>query len=289
MAIKAGECDIALAFGADKLNHALPQRGGISHGEDWDMAYGMAMHGLYAMRAQRYMNDYGVTEEQLAKVSVKSHRLGAKNPFAHMQKEISLEEVMGSRKISDPFTLWHCCPRSDGAAAVVLAASDIATKYCDTPVKVLASVQTSGKYYTGFRDMTMPEITKRTGKMVYEKVGLGPEDIDLVEVHDAFTINEFLYSDALGFSAPGEAVKLLEDGESDLGGRIPINPSGGLLSRGHPIGPTGAAQIVEVTRQLQGRCGPRQVEGAKVGMTHVTGGGVSGLDHGSCTMHVLGI
>jgi benzoylsuccinyl-CoA thiolase BbsB subunit len=288
MAIKAGECDIALAFGADKMNKPTGRRG-ISHGEDWDMAYGMAMHGLYAMRAKRYMNDYGVTEEQLAKVSVKSHKLGAKNPYAHIQKEVTLDEVMAARKIADPFTLWHCCPVSDGAAAVVLAASDIAKKYCDKPVKVLASVQTSGKYYAGFRDMTMPEITVRTGKMVYEQTGLGPEDIDLVEVHDAFTINELLYSDALGFSKPGEAIKLVEGGHSTIGGRIPINPSGGLLSRGHPIGPTGAAQIVEVARQLQGRCGARQVDGAKVGMTHVTGGGVSGLDHGACTMHVLAV
>ncbi len=288
MAIRAGECEVALAFGADKMNRAGRRRE-LEHGEDWDMAYGLAMPGLYAMRARRYMHDYGVTEEQLAKVSVKSHKLGARNPYAHIQKEITLEEVMGSRMIADPLRLWHCCPVSDGAAAVVLAASEVAGKYCDRPVKIVASVQNSGTYMTGFRDMTMPEITRRSGREIYEKSGLGPEDIDLVEVHDAFTINEFLYADALGFCAPGEAARLLEDGDTTIGGKIPINPSGGLLSRGHPIGPTGVAQIVEVTRQLQGRCGDRQVENARVGMTHVTGGGVSGLDHGVCTMHILAV
>jgi acetyl-CoA acetyltransferase len=288
MAIKSGECDIALAIGADKMNQS-GARHEPNHGEDWDMAYGLTMHGLYSMRARRYMHDYGISAEQLAQVSVKSHKLGAKNPNAHIQKEVSLEEVMSSRMISDPLRLLHCCPVSDGAAAVVLCADEIAKKYCDKPVKIIASSQHSGKYMTGFRDMTMPEITQRTAKEIYEKAGLGPEDIDLAEIHDAFTINEFLYSDALGFSKPGEAVKLLEDGETTIGGKIPINPSGGLLSRGHPIGPTGAAQIVEVTRQLQGRAGDLQVEGAKIGLTHVTGGGVAGLDHGACTMHILAI
>ncbi len=288
MAIRAGECDVALAIGADKMNRAGP-RHAPDHGEDWDMAYGLAMHGLYAMRARRYMNDYGITEKQLSSVSVKAHKLGAKNEFAHIRKEVTLEEVMTSRMIADPLRLWHCCPVSDGAAAVVLAADDVAKKVCDKPVKIVASVQHSGKYMTGFRDMTMPEVTQRTAQEIYEKAGLGPEDLDLVEFHDAFTINEFMYADAIGLSKPGEGVRLLEEGESTVGGRIPINPSGGLLSRGHPIGPTGAAQIVEVTRQLQGRGGARQVEGAKVGLTHVTGGGVSGLDHGACTMHVLAV
>jgi acetyl-CoA acetyltransferase len=137
--------------------------------------------------------------------------------------------------------------------------------------------------------MTMPESTQRAARELYEQSGLGPEDIDVCEVHDAFTVNELLYSDALGFSKPGEAVKLLEDGDFDIGGRIPLNITGGLVSRGHPIGPTGIAQIVEMTHQLQGRAGKRQVEGAKLAMTHVTGGGVAGLDHGAVTIHVLGV
>ena len=288
-AVANGEVDYALAFGVDQLN-LVGKPPGLVHGtEDWDFAYGLAMPGLYAMRAQRYMYEYGVTIEQLAKIAVKSKKYGAKNPWAHFQQEVTFEQVMNARMVADPFTVLHCCPRSDGASAVVICASDLAHRHSSKPVKIVASVQRSGKFMTGYRDMTMPESTQRAAKFIYEESGLGPEDIDLVEVHDAFTVNELLYSDALGFSKPGEAVKLLEDGDFEVDGKIPLNISGGLISRGHPIGPSGIAQIVEVTHQLQGRGGARQVEGAKLGMTHVTGGGVAGLDHGACTIHILGV
>jgi benzoylsuccinyl-CoA thiolase BbsB subunit len=145
----------------------------------------------------------------------------------------------------------------------------------------------SGKYMTGYRDMTSPEITLRGAKQLYEEAGIGPEDVDLAEVHDAFAIAELLYYEALGFCAKGDAAKLLADGETSVGGKIPVNPSGGLLSKGHPIGSTGVAQIVEIVRQLRGQCGQRQVEGAKVGLTHCTGGGVSGFDHGVCSIHLF--
>ena len=289
MGIAAGFYDYALAFGVDQLN-LVGRPPGLIHGtEDWDFAYGLIMPGLYAMRARRYMHEYGVTETQLAKIAVKSKRYGAKNPYAHFQEEVTLEQVMASRIVADPLRMLHCCPRSDGAAAVVLCASELANRHSSKPVRIIASSQHSGKYMPGFRDMTMPESSLRTAKEIYEQSGLGPEDIDLVEVHDAFTINELLYSDALGFSRPGEAVRLLEDGDFEVDGKIPMNVSGGLVSRGHPIGPTGIAQVVEVTHQLQGRAGARQVEGARIGMTHVTGGGVAGLDHGACTMHILGV
>jgi benzoylsuccinyl-CoA thiolase BbsB subunit len=140
---------------------------------------------------------------------------------------------------------------------------------------------------TGFRDFTSPEITKRAARDAYEAAGIGPEDVDLAEVHDAFSIAELLYYEALGFCAGGDAPKLLADGETSLGGRIPVNPSGGLLSKGHPVGATGVAQIVEIVRQLENRAGERQVDDAKVGMAHVTGGGISGLDHGACAIHIF--
>ncbi len=287
LAVATGECDVALAFGVDQLNLSGKT---LVHGtEDWDFAYGLAMPGLYAMRAQRYMYEYGVTIEQLTKIAVKSKKYGALNPWAHFQQEVTAEQVMNARMVADPFTVLHCCPRSDGASAVVVCASDIAHRYSSKPVKIVSSVQRSGKMMTGFRDMTMPESTQRAARILYEQSGLGPEDIDVCEVHDAFTVNELLYSDALGFSKPGEAVKLLEDGDFDIGGRIPLNITGGLVSRGHPIGPTGIAQVVEMTHQLQGRAGKRQVEGAKLAMTHVTGGGVAGLDHGAVTIHILGV
>ena len=287
LAVATGECDVALAFGVDQLNLSGKT---LVHGtEDWDFAYGLAMPGLYAMRAQRYMYEYGVTIEQLTKIAVKSKKYGALNPWAHFQQEVTAEQVMNARMVADPFTVLHCCPRSDGASAVVVCASDIAHRYSSKPVKIVSSVQRSGKMMTGFRDMTMPESTQRAARILYEQSGLGPDDIDVCEVHDAFTVNELLYSDALGFSKPGEAVKLLEDGDFDIGGRIPLNITGGLVSRGHPIGPTGIAQVVEMTHQLQGRAGKRQVEGAKLAMTHVTGGGVAGLDHGAVTIHILGV
>ena len=140
---------------------------------------------------------------------------------------------------------------------------------------------------TGFRDMTSPEITVRGAHDAYEAAGIGPEDLDVVEVHDAFTIAELMYYEALGLCEAGEAARLLEDGVTSLGGRVPVNPSGGLLSKGHPIGATGIAQMVEVVRQLRGQCGARQVEGAKVGLTHCTGGGISGFDHGVCSIHMF--
>ena len=156
-----------------------------------------------------------------------------------------------------------------------------------TPIRVAGSEINSGKYMTGFRDMTSPEITVRGAEQLYEESGIGPKDVDLAEVHDAFAIAELLYYEALGFCARGDAAKLLEDGETSIGGRIPVNPSGGLLSKGHPIGATGVAQIVEIVRQLRGQCGARQVEDAKVGLTHCTGGGISGFDHGVCSIHLF--
>ena len=140
---------------------------------------------------------------------------------------------------------------------------------------------------TGFRDMTSPEITLRGAAQLYEESGIGPSDIDLAEVHDAFSIAELLYYEALGFCNKGEAGRMIDQEETFVGGKIPVNPSGGLLSKGHPIGATGVAQIVEVVRQLRGHCGSRQVEGAKVGMTHCTGGGISGFDHGVCSIHLF--
>jgi benzoylsuccinyl-CoA thiolase BbsB subunit len=256
--------------------------------DDIEVSNGMVMPALYAMRAQRYLHDYGATEQDLAQVAVKARRHGALNPDAQFRTETTVEEVLASRRIADPLTLLQCCPTGDGAAAVVICPTERASAHSDRPVKVLGSHLASGKYIPGFRDMTTPEITSRCSGELYEETGLGPEDIDVLECHDAFTIAELLYYEALGLCPRGEAVRLLRDGTTSLGGRVPVNPSGGLLSKGHPVGASGAAQIVEIVRQLQGRCGSRQVEGAKVGLTHVTGGGTSGFDHGACAIHLFG-
>ena len=286
IAVASGLYDVALVIGVEKLTKfgggTLPLER-----EDFEVAHGMVMPALYGMRAKRYMHDHGLTGEQLAKVAVKAHDHGALNEDAQYRNRITVDEVMAARPIADPFTLLHCCPSGDGAAALVIAADSVAARYSAKPVRVLASELASGKYMTGFRDMTTPEITVRGAGEAYEMAGIGPGDVDVAEVHDAFTIAELLYYEALGFCDRGDAAGLLEDGETSLGGRIPVNPSGGLLSKGHPIGATGAAQMVEIVRQLRGECGARQVEGARVGLTHCTGGGISGFDHGACSIHIF--
>lgn len=288
IAVAAGVYDVVLVMGVEKLTKfgggTLPLEK-----EDFEVTHGLVMPALYGMRARRYMHDYGLTEEQLAGVAVKAHKHGALNPEAQFRNEVTLEEVMGARKIAEPFTLLHCCPSGDGASAVVITSAEKARQLGAKQVKVACSEVNSGKYMTGFRDMTTPEITVRGAEQAYEEAGIGPGDVDIAEVHDAFTIAELLYYEALGFCDKGDAAKLLEDGETSLGGSIPVNPSGGLLSKGHPIGATGTAQIVEVVRQLRGEAGDRQVDGAKVGLTHCTGGGISGFDHGACSIHMFSV
>lgn len=286
LAVASGQHDVVVVVGAEKLTKfgggTLPLER-----EDWEVNQGMVMPALYAMRARRYMHEYGLTETELAEVSVKAHEHGALNPNAQIRKRVSLDEVMASRPVTEPFTLWHCCPTGDGAAAVILASAEVARRLGDKNVRVAASEVTSGLYTDHFRDMTWPELTARGAEGAFEMAGIGPQDVDVAEIHDAFTIAELMYYEAFGFCGRGEAHALLKSGATSLGGSIPVNPSGGLLSRGHPIGATGVAQAVEVTRQLEGRAGAHQVEGAKVGLTHATGGGIAGLDHGACSIHVF--
>lgn len=286
MAIRSGQYDVVLVIGVEKLSKfgggTLPLEE-----EDWEVSQGLSMPALYAMRAQRYMHDFGLTREQLALVSVKNRRHGSLNPDAQMRKPVTLDEVLSSRPIADPFTLLQCCPTGDGAAAAVLCATSVAHQFRPDPVQVIASDVTSGKYMTGFRDMTIPEITVRGAKEAYEEAGVGPRDIDVAEVHDAFSIAELLYYEAFGFCAHGDAGRFIESGATTFGGQVVVNPSGGLLAKGHPVGATGAAQVVEIVRQLRGEAGERQVEGAKIGLTHATGGGISGFDHGACSIHIF--
>jgi acetyl-CoA acetyltransferase len=288
MAIASGRHDVVMVMGIEKLTKF---NGGTIplEKEDWEVSNGLVMPALYAMRARRYMHEFGTTREQLASVVVKSRRHAALNPDAQLQKETSVEEVLASRMIADPFTLYQCCPTGDGAAVIILCAEHVAKKFSGKPVNVVASHVASGLFEGGPRDMTSPEITVRCAQDTYEEAGIGPGDIDVAEVHDAFTSAELMYYEAFGFCERGEAAHLLESGATSLGGRIPVNPSGGLLSKGHPVAATGAAQVVEVVRQLQGRCGKRQVEGAKVGLTHATGGGISGFDHGVCAIHIFSV
>ena len=286
MAVSSGAYDVVLVIGVEKLTKfgggTLPL-----DEDDWEVRLGLSMPALYAMRAQRYMHDYGVSLKDVAGVSVKNRKNGALNPDAQMRKEVSVDEVLASRMIADPFTLLQCCPTGDGAAAIILASNAVAKQLGSDAIEVKASHLTSGRFMSGFRDMTSPEITVRGAREIFAESGLGPEDIDVAEVHDAFSIAELIYYEAFGFCRRGEGAALLNSGATSIGGRIPINPSGGLIAKGHPVGATGAAQMVEIVRQLRGQAGARQVEGAKVGMTHATGGGISGFDHGACSIHIF--
>ena len=286
-ALRSGQYETVIVFGMDHLS----ARGGgplsLSN-EDWNNRRGMIMPALYAMRAQRYLHDHDLSVATLADVSVKNRKHGLLNPIAKFCKPATREEVLASRMIAEPLTLLQCCPAVvDGAAAVVL--STRSNRGQARPIRVRASVVQSGLFETGSVDMTDAEITARTARMAYEQAALGPGDLNVLEVHDAFTISELLYYEALGLCDRGEAADLLASGATALSGKTPVNPSGGLLAKGHPPGATGVAQIVEICEQLQGRAGKRQVPRARVGLTQVTGGGIWGVDHAACSVHILSV
>jgi acetyl-CoA acetyltransferase len=241
---------------------------------------------VYAMRGTRFLHERDATPADLAAVAVKNRHNGTLNEYAQQRSEVTVDEVLGSRMIADPLTLLQCCPSQvDGAAAVVLSTRRPSGK----AVKVLSSVVQSGIRERADDDILDAEITARAARHAYEQAGLSPQDVDVVELHDAFTIAELLYYEALGLADHGDAVALLRSGDTRIGGRIPVNPSGGLLAKGHPLGATGVAQMVEIAWQLQGRAGQRQVEGAKVGLTQCTGGGIAGVDHAASSVHLLGV
>ena len=285
-AVASGSADCAIAFGAENLSSfgggTLPLTT-----NDIEIAQGMVMPAAYAMRAQRYLHDWGADVESLTNVSVKNRRNGADNPRAHFQKEVTSEDVENSRPVADPLRLLHCCPNSDGAAAIVLCSEQVAARLPGPPVRVAASVVRSGRFSTGYRDMTWPEITERAAGAAYAQSGFGPDDLDLVELHDAFAIAELLHAEALGIADRGKAHAAVANGEFDRDGRVAVSPSGGLLSRGHPVGATGVAQICESYWQLTKQAGALQVSDARIALTHVTGGGIFGVDNGACAVHIL--
>jgi len=216
---------------------------------------------------------------------VKNHFNGTLNPYAQFQKEFTVEEVLNSPMVADPITLYSCCPNSDGAAALILCAWKMARKIKAKAVKVAASILTSGTY-NNQRDITGWEIEKRAAEEAYRMASLGPKDVDVVEVHDAFTISEIIHYEDLGLCAPGEGGRLIDEGATELSGRIPVNPSGGLLAKGHPVGASGVAQVVEIVWHLRGQAGKRQVKNPRVGLAQIMGGYKEG-DTRACTVHIL--
>jgi len=289
-ALLAQQYDTVLVFGIEQLTAlgggTIPlQRN--DHKTDLYATAGMVLPAVYAMRGTRFLHERDAAPADLAAVAVKNRFHGSLNEFAQQRSETTVEEVLASRMIAEPLTLLQCCPSQvDGAAAVVLSRRRGGTA---RPVRVLSSVVVSGKRERADDDILDAEITARAARQAYERAGVAPSEVDVVELHDAFTIAELLYYEALGLAAPGEAVPLLRSGATRLGGRVPVNPSGGLLAKGHPLGATGVAQMVEVLWQLQGRAGARQVEGARIGLTQCTGGGIAGVDHAASSVHLLGV
>ncbi|UCD56105.1 MAG: thiolase family protein [Candidatus Hydrogenedentota bacterium] len=237
---------------------------------------------MYAFYTKRYMERYGLTQEHFAKISVKAHKNGAFNPHAQYQKEVSLEEVLQSGDVAYPLTRMMCAPIGDGAAAAVLCAKPRAARYTTTPIWVAASVAGSG--------MTRAEpdntLTRRLAPKAYETAGVGPEDVEVIEVHDATSPSEIISLIELTICPGEEAAKWIDEGYLDITGRKPTNPSGGLVTKGHPVGATGCGQIYEIVKQLSGEAGKRQVRGPRTGMTH-NGGGIIGMDAASMTLHIF--
>ncbi len=285
MSIKAGVNDIVLAVGVEQMGRGLLGGGGGGTGIPKEGLLGSGtMPAVFAEAGMEHARKYGTTFEQFAKVSVKNHHHSTLNPKAMYQIETPLDVVMNAEMISYPNTKLMCSVNVDGSAAAVLMSEKKVKELglMSRAVKIRASVLTSDPFSD--RDLTMPDVnqlTRNAAAKAYEMAGLGPDDIDLVELHDCFATAEILHYENLGLCKDGEAGRMIDDGEVALGGRIPVNVSGGLLSKGHPLGATGIANIYEVATHLRGEADKRQVEGARIGMTHVIGLG------SACAIHIL--
>ena len=264
MAIASGQSDTAMVLGVEKMTEVdmltaveIIGRAGYYLWEFHN--FGMTFPAYYALYATAYMHRYGVTQEQLAKVAVKSHKYGAMNPYAHFQRPITVDDVLSSRVVSWPLKLYDCCPLTDGAAALILASEEKAKEITDTPVWIAGTGLSSDTANVSKRkDFLGLKASALAGERAFKSAGIGPDAIDVADVHDCFTIAELMAYEDLGFCGRGEGSKLLEDGQTEIGGRIPVNVDGGLKAKGHPIGATGVSMSVELTKQLRGEAGKRQ-------------------------------
>jgi len=240
----------------------------------WESPFGTSMPAYYAMYANAHMAKYGTTEEDMALVTVKNRKYGAKNPQAMFQKPITVEEVLNSRLVSKPLKMFDCCANADGAACLVVTSAERAKKITDRPVWIAGIGLASSPMSLAGRKgpLTSFEVTKNAAKSAYEMARVKPIDVDIAEVHDSFSITEILNYEDLGFAKPGKGAKLLRNNETELGGKIPVNIDGGLISKGHPVGATGASQITSLVHQLRREAGDVQVDGAKIGLAQNIGG-----------------
>jgi len=287
MEVASGLSDIVLVGGVEKMTdvsgHEATFALGTAADQEYECYHGITFPGLYALMARAHMEKYGTTREQLAMVAVKNHANGSLNPLAQYPFKISVEAVLCSVMVADPLRILDCSPITDGAAALVLCPVEVAKKLKKPVVKIIASgMATDTIALSSRREITWIESTFQAAKKAYAMAGKKPEDIDVVEVHDCFTIAEICVMEALGLVEKGKGGKAVEEGLTALQGKIPINASGGLKAKGHPVGATGVAQAIEITKQLRGEAGPRQVKEAKVGLTQNMGG--SG---GSSIVHIF--
>ncbi|UPM43124.1 thiolase domain-containing protein [Halocatena salina] len=287
MAVRSGMADVVLAGGfevmTDVSGESVRYWLGVSGETEWERLSGTTFAGVYAQMARAHMETYDTTAEQLSRVAVKNHENGAKNPHAHLQFSCSLEDAQSAPTVAEPLTLYHCCPTTDGAACVLIVSEDVVEQYTDDRIRV-AGVGAASDAVGLFQRETYTGIpaSRQAATRAYETAGIGPEDVDFAEVHDCFAIAELLAYEDLGFCDRGHAGSFVESGATALDGELPINTSGGLKSKGHPIGATGTGQVVEVFKQLSGRAGDRQLETPRYGLTHNVGG--SG---GAAVVHVF--
>ena len=284
MSIKAGMYDVVLAVGVEQMGKGLLGGAGTGDGIPKEGLLGSGtMPCVFAEAGMEHAKEYGTTFEQFAKISVKNHHHSTMNPKAMYQIETPLDDVMNAEMISYPNTKLMCSVNVDGSAAAVLVSEKKARELgMARAVKVRASAMASDPYTD--RDLVMPDVnacTRLAAKDAYEQAGVGPEDVNLVELHDCFATAEMLHYENLGLCKDGDAGRMIDEGHVELGGKVPVNVSGGLLSKGHPLGATGIANIYEICTHLRGEAGKRQVEGAKIGMTHVIGLGTA------CGIHIL--
>jgi acetyl-CoA C-acetyltransferase len=286
--ILSGLADVVLVVGVEKMTDVSGDGAtfalATAADQEYEVYQGATFPGLYALMARDHMARYGTTREQLGMVAVKNHRHGALNPLAQFQSELTLDAVLNSLLIADPLRILDCSPITDGAAAVVLGTVEGARKLGKDPiVRIAGSGQASDTISLSQRsDLSWLAATAEAARQAYEMAGRNPEDVDLAEVHDCFTIAEIMAVEAAGLVPKGQGGKAVEQGETTLGGRIPVNPSGGLKSKGHPVGATGVAQAVEAVKQLRHDAGKRQVEGARVALTQNMGG-----TGGSAVVHIF--
>ena len=287
-AVRSGLSDVVMVGGVEKMTHRataeVTEYLAMASDYPFEQWHGMTFPGLYALMATAHMHAYGTTERHLAMIGVKNHYHGSLNPKAQMQKEVTLEAALSARMVAWPLKLYDCSLITDGASCLILTKPELAHKFTDMPVQIVGSGQASDTIGLHERkSFTSLAAAKVAAKRAYEMAGVKSEDVDVAEVHDCFTIAELIAYEDLGFCKPGEGKDLVEKGETKLGGRIPVNTSGGLKAKGHPVGATGTGQAYETYLQLTDQADRRQVKDAEIGLTHNVGG--SGA---TATVHIYG-